>query len=597
MRVSDFVFKYISEQQNTASHVFMVSGGGNMHLVDALGRNDKLTFVCNHNEQACTLAAEGYARQSNKTGLALVTTGPGGTNAITGVYSAWVDSIPMLVVSGQVKFITTVLSQPELPLRQLGDQEINIIDLVKPVTKYAITVTDKKTIKYHLQKALHLASTGRPGPVWIDIPLDIQAAQIEPDELESYTPESEQFYNSKTTEVEQLLKKAERPVIIAGNGVFLSGCCDELKQLAEKFNIPVIGTFARYDIIRDDHPLNYGRFGSIGQRRGNFIVQNSDLIIAIGARLNVRAVSYNWEFFAREAKLILVDIDRAELEKHTIKPYLKVECDAKKFVTDLLQTDAPEINRYAGWISYCDYVKEACPVMTECKLTQDGFVNSYNFFHVISDLSADDAVYVFGNGTACVSPYQTLRLKGSQQVIVNSGCASMGYDLPAALGTYFADTSRQLICVAGDGSIQMNIQELQTVIHHRIPIKLFVFNNNGYISIRNTQNNFFKGFKVGSDAESGVSFPDILKIAAAYGFKTARISDQHNLDKSIKAVLEESEPIVCEVMLNPAEKMEPKLSSMSKPDGSIVSKPLEDMFPFMDREMFDSCMIIRKMEE
>ncbi|MGE4266588.1 MAG: thiamine pyrophosphate-binding protein [Deferribacterales bacterium] len=597
MRVSDFIFQVISERENTARNVFMVSGGGNMHLVDALGRNEKLQYICNHNEQACTFAAEGYARESNKTGLALVTTGPGGTNAITGVYSAWVDSIPMLVISGQVKFVTTVLSQPELPLRQLGDQEINITELVKSVTKYAVTVTDKKDIRYHLEKALYLARSGRPGPVWLDIPLDIQAAQIEPDELDGYTPEDEHQYDSQCKAVEELLKQAERPVIIAGNGVFLADACEELKELIEKYSIPVIGTFARYDIIRDDHPLNYGRYGTIGQRRGNFIVQNSDLIIAIGSRLNVRAISYNWEFFAREAKIVLVDIDRAELEKHTVKPFLKIQCDAGKFINDMLKTAPADKNRYSEWIKYCDMISETCPIMTECKLTDQNYVNSYNFFNVISDLADENAVYVFGNGTACVSSYQTLRLRGSQQVIVNSGCASMGYDLPAAIGAYFAAPDRQLICIAGDGSLQMNIQELQTAIHHKIPIKLFVFNNNGYISIRNTQNNFFKGFKVGSDAESGVSFPDIIKLADAYGFKTAKIETQKELDKSIKAVLNMKEPVVCEVMLNPAEKMEPKLSSMSRPDGSIVSKPLEDMYPFMDREMFDACMIIRKMEE
>ena len=595
IKVSDFIAKFIAEHEDTAKTVFMVSGGGNMHLIDSLGKNENLEYVCNHHEQACAIAAEGYARVSNKIGIAYVTTGPGGTNAITGVYGAWVDSIPTMIISGQVKFQTTIASQPELNLRQLGDQEVNIIDIVRPITKYAVMITDKNSIKFHLQKAIYEAKHGRPGPVWLDVPLDIQGAMVdEADLIEFEIPEAPKF-DTKIPQVLDALKAAKRPVIIVGNGVTLAGANEEFLKLIEILKIPVIGTFARYDIVRNDYELFFGRYGTIGNRAANFVVQNSDLIIAIGARLNIRAVSYNWEFFGREAKKILVDIDQNELNKKTIAADIKIKSDAKVFISDLRSVLKDELD-FGAWLEICKNYRKNYPTIEPFRQNVKERVDSYNFFDVLSNHKRD-LVYVFGNGTACVSSYQSLRLYENQKVVVNSGCASMGYDLPAAIGACFANGKKNTICVTGEGSLQMNIQELQTIIHNKLPIKIFVLNNAGYISIRNTQNNFFKGHKVGSDKDSGVSFPNIVKLAEVYGFEACRIENQLNLKGELEEILSKPGAVVCEIMLSPIEKMEPKLSSKIKPDGKMVSKPLEDMFPFLPREEFYKNMIIKPVDE
>ena len=595
IKVSDFIAKFIAEHEDTAKTVFMVSGGGNMHLIDSLGKNENLEYVCNHHEQACAIAAEGYARVSNKIGIAYVTTGPGGTNAITGVYGAWVDSIPTMIISGQVKFQTTIASQPKLNLRQLGDQEVNIVDIVRPITKYAVMITDKNSVKFHLQKAVYEAKYGRPGPVWLDVPLDIQGAMVdEADLIEFEIPEATKF-DTKIPQVLDALKVAKRPVIIVGNGVTLAGANEEFLKLIEILKIPVIGTFARYDIVRNDHELFFGRYGTIGNRAANFVVQNSDLIIAIGARLNIRAVSYNWEFFGREAKKILVDIDQNELNKKTIAADIKIKSDAKVFISDLRSVLKDELD-FGAWLEICKNYRKDYPTIESFRQNVKEWVDSYNFFDVLSNHKRD-LVYVFGNGTACVSSYQSLRLYENQKVVVNSGCASMGYDLPAAIGACFANGKKDTICVTGEGSLQMNIQEFQTIIHNKLPIKIFVLNNAGYISIRNTQNNFFKGHKVGSDKDSGVSFPNIVKLAEVYGFEACRIENQLNLKGELEEILSKPGAVVCEIMLSPTEKMEPKLSSKIKPDGKMVSKPLEDMFPFLPREEFYKNMIIKPVDE
>ena len=595
IKVSDFIAKFIAEHKDTAKTVFMVSGGGNMHLIDSLGKNENLEYVCNHHEQACAIAAEGYARVSNKIGIAYVTTGPGGTNAITGVYGAWVDSIPTMIISGQVKFQTTIASQPKLNLRQLGDQEVNIVDIVRPITKYAVMITDKNSIKFHLQKAIYEAKHGRPGPVWLDVPLDIQGAMVDEADLVEFKIPEEPKFDTKIPQVLDALKVAKRPVIIVGNGVTLAGANEEFLKLIEILKIPVIGTFARYDIVRNDHELFFGRYGTIGNRAANFVVQNSDLIIAIGARLNIRAVSYNWEFFGREAKKILVDIDQNELNKKTIAADIKIKSDAKVFISDLRSALKDELD-FGFWLEICKNYRKNYPTIEPFRHNVKEWVDSYNFFDVLSNHKRD-LVYVFGNGTACVSSYQSLRLYENQKVVVNSGCASMGYDLPAAIGACFANGKKDTICVTGEGSLQMNIQEFQTIIHNKLPIKIFVLNNAGYISIRNTQNNFFKGHKVGSDKDSGVSFPNIVKLAEVYGFEACRIENQLNLKGELEEILSKPGAVVCEIMLSPTEKMEPKLSSKIKPDGKMVSKPLEDMFPFLPREEFYKNMIIKPVDE
>ena len=596
IKVSDFIANFLAENKSVGNTVFMVSGGGNMHLIDSVGKHNGLNFICNHNEQASTLSAEGYARVENTIGISYVTTGPGGTNAVSGVYSAFVDSIPTLTISGQVKLETTITSDPDLSLRQLGDQEGNIIQIIKPITKYSVMIDTKESIKYHLQRAIYEAKSKRPGPVWIDIPLDIQGAMVDEEELYSFEIPSEEAPNLEIDKVLALLKSSSRPVIIAGNGITLADANKDFLALLEILKIPVVGTFARYDIVKSDTPYFFGRYGSVGNRMANFIVQNSDLLLSIGSRMNIRAISYNWENFAREATKIAVDIDKNELEKHTLSLDLKICADAKEFITALKQ-NIDDFKVKPEWFNRCQEYKKSFPMITKERQELKNIVDSYNFFHLLSDKKDNDRVYVFGNGTACVSSYQSLQLYKNQKVIVNSGSAAMGYDLPAAIGAAAANPKSNIICVTGEGSLQMNIQELQTIIHNRLNIKIFILNNGGYISIRNTQNGFFNGHKVGADKESGVSFPDTLKLAQTYGFKTFLLKDQYKLEEELSQVLAYDGAIVCEVMLSPEEKMTPKLSSVLKDDGKMVSKPLEDMFPFLDRDEFAKNMIVKRLDE
>lgn len=595
IKVSDYIFSFLADKG--VKHAFMLSGGGAMHLNDSVGRSSRITYICTLHEQAAAIAGEGYSRISGGLGVAVVTSGPGGTNAITGVAGSWVDSIPILIVSGQVKIETTVINNPKL--RQLGDQEINIVDIVKPITKYAVMVTDKHTIKYHLQKAVYIAQSGRPGPVWIDVPLDIQGAYVDENSLEEYDySDSPVHLDSNVDTVLRLLKKSERPVIIAGNGIRLSKAVDEFRALVEKLKIPVIATFPGYDIIPCTNRYYLGRYGTVGQRAGNFGVQNSDLVLSIGSRLNIRAISYDWRAFAREAVKIVVDIDPMELEKPTLNIDVPIWQDARRFITDLL---AENVNHDIGpkdkWLKKCSDYKAKYPNITSERKRVRKFVDSYYFFKKLSALSKDGASFAFGNGAACVSSYQSFDTKPNQRVLVNSGYASMGYGLPLAIGACFASNKNEVICVTGDGSIQLNIQELQTVVYHELPIKIFVLNNQGYISIRNTQKAFFNGYFVGANNESGLSLPDMVKIARAYGIETSRIRNHAELDTQIKKVLSYPGPILCEVQLDPEEQMYPKLTSEMKEDGTMVSKPLEDLYPFLDRDEFVENMIIKRWDE
>ena len=597
MKLSDYVISFL--ENLGVKDIFMLSGGGAMHLVDSVGRNKNIRYICNHHEQAATIAAEAYARLTNKIGVVLVTSGPGGTNAITGVIGAWLDSIPILVISGQVKIETTIINNPKL--RQLGDQEINIVDIVRPITKYAVMVTNKNEIKYHLQKAIYLAKSGRPGPVWVDIPLDVQGADIEKNSLKEYdyTNDVKKDLDSKINSVIDLLKKSKRPVIIAGNGIRLANAVKEFRILVKKLKIPVITTFAGYDIISTENSYYFGRYGTIGQRAANFIVQNADLVLSIGARMNIRAISYNYKVFAREAIKIAIDIDPMELKKPTLKIDLPILQDARSFIIDFLNNinNTQNMETKDKWLMKCLEYKTKYPNITLERKKINNFVDSYYFFKKLSEIADDGTIFVFGNGTACVSSYQSLDVKPNQRVIVNSGCAAMGYDLPAAIGACFGNNKKPVICVTGDGSIQLNIQELQTIVHYKLPIKIFVLNNQGYISIRNTQKSFFNGFFVGSNKESGVSCPDMIKIAKAYGIRTLTIKNHREIESKINEVLSYPEAILCDVKINPEEKMYPKLSSEKKEDGTIVSKPLEDMYPFLDRNEFKKNMIIKPIEE
>jgi acetolactate synthase I/II/III large subunit len=597
MRLSDYVVSFFEKLGVT--HIFLISGGGNMFLVDAVGRNKNIKYVCNHHEQACAMAAEGFARLKNDMGVVFVTTGPAGTNAITGVAGAWLDSIPMVVVSGQVK--RENLRGPGM--RQLGDQELNIIDLVRPITKYAAMVEDKGDIRYYLEKAVHLAKSGRPGPVWLDIPLDVQSADIDPHSLKSFSIPEQKIpseLDAQVKETVRLLAQSKRPILVAGNGIRLAGGEGVFLRLLDKLKIPVVTAINGSDLVNEDYLYYAGRFGIMGQRGANFAIQNSDLMVGIGARFMLRQIGYNYQLFAREAKKIIVDVDETEVKKKTIKADLPVVCDAKLFMEKLLNALEGADSLRPGskiWNERCIAWRKSYPVVLPDYAKQKKFVNSYYFAEVLAEkLMAEDHI-ITSNGTAYVGTLQCIKLKKGQRFITNSGLASMGYGLPAAIGACFANGGKRIICLEGDGSLQMNIQELQTLVHHNLPVKMFVFNNNGYLSIKITQNNYFQGFYVASGPESGVSCPDLSKIANAYGIPFVRMTKHTGLAEKIAEMLAYSGPAIGEIMMDPNQPLVPKLSSAKLPDGTIVSKPLEDMTPLLPRDEFRKNMIVKTVNE
>jgi acetolactate synthase-1/2/3 large subunit len=573
-------------------HVFVVTGGGAMHLNDALGREPRLAYVCNHHEQACAMAAEGYARVTGTPGVVSVTSGPGGVNALNGVFGAFTDSIPMIVLSGQMKRETLLATHGLLGrLRQLGDQEVDITGMVQRITKSAVLLTDPKRVRFELERAWHLCQTGRPGPCWIDIPVDVQAADIDPSELEGYAVEPppgvvppEQLGRLAESVLEKIMA-AERPVLLAGTGVRIAGATDVFRRVVGRLGIPV-ATAWTHDVIETADPRACGKAGSIGDRPGNFTVQNSDLVVVIGSRLNIRQVSYNWENFAPRAEKVIVDIDPHELAKPMVRPDLPICADAKDFLEALeaaIVARGGDGKRHAGWLAWCRERVARYPVFDPVRqASRPGAINPYHFAKELFAALDDDDVIVCGDATACIVTFQSSVIRARTRLFSNSGSASMGYDLPAAIGAAVARGGKRVICLAGDGSLQMNIQELQTLRHHGWPIKLFVLNNGGYLSIRQTQTAFFE-LAVGAGAESGVTCPDFVRVAEAYGLPASRL-DQPGFAAGLAAVLANPGPHVCEVILDPAQGFEPKLSSRRLPDGRMVSSPLDDMAPFLDRD-------------
>lgn len=597
MRVADYIAQTLAK--HGIEHVFLVTGGGAMHLNDAIGRCEELSVLCCHHEQACAIAAESYYRLSNRLAAVNVTSGPGGANAITGVLGAWQDSLGMIVISGQVKWETLVRSTG-LPLRQLGDQELDIVPMVKHITKYAEMVTDPQTIRYHLEKALYLAKSGRPGPVWLDIPLNIQASLIDPDTLRGYDPAEDALsfetdLQEAIQEILERLQRAERPVVFAGSGIRLSGAHADFIRLIERLGVPVVTAWNAHDLLWDAHPCYAGRPGTIGDRPGNFAVQNSDFLLVLGCRLNIRQISYNWEYFAREAFKVVVDIDPAELQKPTIKPDLPVHADVAELMRTLLEHPYEPNPAHANWLRWCKERREKYPVILQ-EHHQSSQVNPYVFAKTLFEHLPEDEIVVTGDGTACVVPFQAAEIKPGQRLYTNSGCASMGYDLPAAIGAAIA-SGRRVVCLAGDGSMQMNLQELQTIAGNRLPIKIFVLNNRGYHSIRQTQNTYFSDSLIGFEASNGVSFPEMEKLAFAYGIPFRRCEHHAELGDAIQATLAGDGPQLCEVVLDIQQPFAPRVSSKRLPDGRMVSAPLEDMFPFLDRDEFRENMWIAPVHE
>ena len=609
MRVADYIAHCLAGKGLT--HVFMVTGGGAMHLNDAFGRGPGLTYVCFHHEQACAMAADGYARLGGKPAILNVTTGPGGINALNGVFGAFTDSLPMIVVSGQVRRETIAGNFPS-GLRQLGDQEVDIVRMVGGITKYAVTVQDPARIRYEIEKAYHLAVTGRPGPVWVDVPIDIQGSSIEPDQLVGFDPleggADRPFavpteaggltgrpLRQAAREVVNRLVSSRRPCLMPGTGVRTAGCAERFIALAERLGVPVATAFNAHDLIANDNPLYVGRPGTVGDRSGNFAVQNADFLLVLGCRLNIRQISYNWGSFARGAYKVMVDVDKAELAKPTLSIDLPIHADLPAFLDALEE----ELDGYAPTADHRDYLAwcrarlDRYPVVVADYWTTTNGVNPYCFASALFDrLDANDVV-VTGDGTACVVTFQSADLKSGQRMFSNSGSASMGYDVPAAIGAWYADAkAKRIVCIAGDGSLMMNLQELQTIVGSGLPIKLFVLNNDGYHSIRQTQQNYFPDNVVGCGPESGVTFPDFQKLGAAFGFPVSRIESHEGMADSIAAVLTAQGPQLCEVILDKAQAFSPKLSSRRLDDGRMVTSALEDLAPFLSREELANNMLI-----
>ncbi len=599
IKLSDYVINFIAEQG--VKHVFMLAGGGAMHLDDSVGRCKDIEFICNLHEQASAIAAEAYAMVTNNIGVALVTTGPGGTNAISGVAAAWLDSVPCFFISGQVKRADL---KGNLGVRQLGVQEIDIVSLVSPITKYAVTIMDPTTIKYHLEKALFLAKSGRPGPVWIDIPLDIQATMIEPEGLVSFTQLEkgkqelcDEHLEDLIKNAIQLLNNAERPVILIGNGVRIAGAQEEILHLINQLEIPVMTTWMGIDLIPYSHELLIGSPGSIAPRGVNFALQNSDWLLIIGARMDMAMIGYAPEKLARKAQKIMVDIDSNEIQKLKDAINVPICADAKVFISEFQkQTNGIEKKDRSAWLSRCREWKAKYPVVLP-EYRQQTEINTYYFSEILAEeLSDGDLIAPGSSGNAVEIFFQVFQAKSKQRVFHDRGLGSMGFALPASIGACLASGRKRTISVDGDGGFQMNIQELETVARLNLPIKFFVFNNHGYASIRASQQKFF-GRLTGADASSGMTFPDLASIATAYKLASVRINTSVDLRQQIKNVLQTLGPVICEVVVLPDEVCIPRLSSMQRPDGSIVSKPLEDMWPFLERQEFLSNMIIPPLDE
>jgi len=589
VKVSDYIAQFMVE--HGVKHAFTVTGGGAMHLNDSFGHKEGLTCIYNHHEQASAIAAEGYARLTGQVALVCVTTGPGGTNAITGVVGGWQDSIPMFVVSGQVKRETTTWSS-EVPLRQLGDQEFQIIDSVKNMTKYAVMVTEPESIAYHLEKAWFLCNDGRKGPVWIDVPIDVQAAKIDTNRLEHYEGISETpIYDESNTEIIiKKIREAQRPVLLVGTGVRLADAAIELLETIKLLKIPVVTAWNAHDLLDDNNEYYCGRPGSVGTRGGNFVVQNSDLLLVLGCRMNIRMISYNYKMFAKNAYKIVVDIDENELKKPTVKVDMPVNADLKDVLVSILKMSGDtgiETGNHMEWVEWCRNIDARYPAALANYYGQEK-LNPYVFIREYSKMLDKDDVVVCGNGGACVISFQAFSVKQGQRLFTNSGCAAMGYGFPAAIGACVAREGKRTICMDGDGSFMMNLQELQTVRYNNLNLKIVILNNNGYHSIRQTQTNLFNPPLVGVCDGNGISFPSFEKIAYAFDIPYVKITSEDEISRFKTEVLDVDGPVLCEVVVDEKQNFEPKLSSRVLPDGSIVSPEIDDMYPFLDRREYES---------
>lgn len=606
IKVSDFIFQHLVEKHGI-KHCFLVTGGGAMHLNDSIGHTKGLTYICNHHEQASAIAAEGYYRTCGQLCVTNVTTGPGGTNAITGVLGQYLDSIPGIYISGQIKTSTYKHTYPYLKLRQLGDQEADIVSVVTPITKYAKTVYNPLDIKYELDKAVAIAHDGRPGPVWLDIPLDVQGAMVDEtkfkefDPAEIIDPVKHALVDEQIKQLIEKIKTSKSPVIYVGNGVRLAKREKEFILLAEKLNIPVVTAISGSDVIWHDHPLCFGKPGMCGNRLGNIMVQNSDLLIVMGTRLSLRQLSYAFDLFAPMAYKVMVDIDMAEMQKPTLSIDMSIHVNLSEFIDKMLialegENHLPE---YQEWIAWGREIEGKVPTLFDDNPDEEGYTNSYKFADELFKQLHDGDVCVTGNGTAYTCTYQAMQVNKGVRVFANQGCAAMGYDLPAAIGAVVSNEAKvngikggKTVLVTGDGSLQMNIQELQTLVSYKMPLKVFVLENEGYLAIKTTQKAFFGGKFTGSNPTSGVICPNLEKIAAAYGIPyTSCHENGQPLRDTIAKVLATDGPVICEIHMHPEQTLFPKSASfMDKKTGKMSSAPLEKMAPFMSDELQETCV-------
>ena len=591
MKVSDYICQFLAAHR--VRHIFAISGAGNVHLLDSIARNPDLSYICPHHEQAGVMAAVAYTRLTPCIGTMLTTGGPGAINAFTGVLDAWADSIPVLIISGQEKSIYT---KPENPLRMWGVQGFDVVRAVSGFTKYAVTICEPESVRYHLEKAIHECMSGRPGPVWVDIPMDIQAAKINPDELKGFVPEPVQPapITAAVQKVIELYKHSKRPVILLGHGLRLAGALPLIPKLIQKFQGAILTSWAGADMLPNDHPHHFGHAGIYGQRCANFVLQNSDFFLSIGSRLAIPQVGYEMKEFARDAAKIMVDIDPTELGKHVANFDLCIEADAGEFVAALL-AEAENINLPLSteWLGQCADWRKRYPVVEKALHSNEpSYINSYQFIDRLSEQFRPNEVIVTDMGTALTCTHQAIKLAVGQRLVTSTGVGEMGFGLPGAIGACFARPGQRVVLIAGDGSFMMNLQELQTVVHHNLPLKIFLYTNDAYLTIKHTQTALFNGRLAGTDKKTGVSCPDFKKIAVAFGIRVVELDDSSKMEAAIKETLLGDDAVLCDIRMHPMQPLVPKVSFSLQPDGSLVSPPLEDLYPFLPREKLRQEMII-----
>ncbi len=588
IKLSDYVFQFL--ERKGIRHAFMLPGGGAMHLDDSLGRSN-IEYICFLHEQGAAIAAEAYGQHTNTPGVVLVTSGPGATNAITGVTAGWIDSTPMIIISGQSKRADLV---GDKGVRQIGSQEVQIIPMITPITKYAVQILEPSEIRYHLERAYYEATTGRPGPVWLDIPLDVQAVMLDESTLEGYEVEDDReiSIDKEIIQIVELLKNAKKPLVLVGNGIKLAEGTDFLYSLLDLLGIPVETTWKTIDMFGENAEYYVGHPGIMGDRGANLILQEADLILSIGCRLDTSVTAFNDNNFGKSAKKVIVDIDDNEIKRMDVDKAVAVACDAKLFLQQLLsqvEGNLEEIvtvtrqKEWKEWLSYCKMLRAKYPIITEEHAAAKDYVSAYYFIGKLCELlQEDDVIVPESSGGAGEITYQAFRLKKGQKMKNAAGLGSMGFGLPYAIGSCIANNRRRTILINGDGAFQLNIQELETLHRLKLPVKMFIWNNDGYASIRSMQRNNFGGHYVASEKDSGLTMPNISNVAAAYGFETYRIHNNRELDELLPEIMKDNTPLLCEIMVLPEETVSPRVKALVGENGKMMSGPLEKMWPYID---------------